>query len=51
MGSDVDGDGLTLAEEIAAGTDEQVADSDGDGTDDGAEVTAGTDPLDAGSRA
>jgi hypothetical protein len=42
---DMDGDGLTNAEEEALGTDPDVADSDGDGLDDGAEVDAGTDPL------
>ena len=44
-GDDDDGDGLTNAEELAAGTDPTDADSDGDGVDDGDELTGGTDPT------
>jgi hypothetical protein len=40
---DEDGDGLTTADELAAGSDPCLADTDDDGLDDGAEVTAGTD--------
>jgi len=47
---DRDGDGLTDAEEIAAGTDPVSRDTDGDGYDDYEETIAGTDPLDAESR-
>lgn len=43
---DPDGDGLTNAQEIAAGTDPFRADTDGDGFGDGLEVTAGSNPLD-----
>ncbi len=43
---DPDGDGLTNAEEEAAGTDPNNADTDGDGHSDGDEVATGTDPLD-----
>jgi len=44
--SDIDGDGLSNAEERALGTDPRNADSDGDGLADGVEVNvAGTDPL------
>ena len=43
--ADNDNDGLTNAEEVAAGTNPNVADTDGDGTNDGDEVTAGTDPT------
>ncbi len=44
--SDLDGDGLTAAEEAELGTDPTEADSDGDGLDDGVEVDDhGTDPL------
>ena len=43
---DLDGDGLTAAEEAALGTDPDLADSDGDGLEDGDEVALGTDPLD-----
>jgi outer membrane protein OmpA-like peptidoglycan-associated protein len=42
---DEDGDGLTLFEEEALGTDPTSADTDGDGVDDGYEVELGTDPL------
>ena len=41
---DQDGDGLTNAEEITAGTDPTNADSDGDGFTDGEEVTGTDDP-------
>ncbi|MCB0026965.1 MAG: FHA domain-containing protein, partial [Anaerolineales bacterium] len=44
--SDVDGDGLTFAEETRLNTNPDVADSDNDGVDDGAEVAAGLDPND-----
>jgi len=43
---DPDGDGLTNAQEIAAGTDPFRADTYGDGFNDGIEVTAGSNPLD-----
>jgi hypothetical protein len=46
---DPDGDGLTNAQEIAAGTDPSRADTDGDGFGDGVEVTAGSNPLDSQS--
>ena len=42
---DLDGDGLTNAEEITNGTDMNVADTDGDGRLDGEEVTSGSNPL------
>ena len=45
--ADLDGDGLSDADEAELGTNPEQADSDGDGTDDGEEVDAGTDPLDA----
>jgi hypothetical protein len=45
-GSDLDGDGLTYADELARGTDPTLADSDGDGFWDGWEVSAATDPRD-----
>lgn len=44
--NDPDGDGLTNAQEIAAGTDPFRADTDGDGFGDGVEVTAASNPLD-----
>jgi hypothetical protein len=43
--ADVDGDGLTNAEESDLGTAFDRADTDGDTLDDGREVAAGTDPL------
>ncbi|MFT5431478.1 MAG: putative repeat protein (TIGR01451 family), partial [Myxococcota bacterium] len=43
---DVDGDGLSNADEAAAGTNPNDADSDDDGLTDGAEVAAGTLPND-----
>lgn len=46
---DPDEDGLTNAEEEAAGTDPNLADSDNDGFTDKEEVDAGTDPLSPGS--
>ncbi|MCV6630285.1 MAG: gliding motility-associated C-terminal domain-containing protein, partial [Flavobacteriaceae bacterium] len=46
--NDCDGDGLTNAQENAAGTDPLVADSDGDGINDGQEInTDNTNPLDS----
>ena len=43
---DSDEDGLSDDDEIALGTDPQIADSDGDGYSDGAEDNSFTDPLD-----
>jgi len=45
--ADPDADGLSGAEERAAGTDPRAPDSDGDGLLDGEEVGFGLDPLDA----
>lgn len=42
---DAEPDGFTNAEEFAAGTDPNVADTDGDGLNDGDEIAAGADPL------
>jgi hypothetical protein len=51
-GADFDRDGLTGAQELAAGTSDFDADSDDDGAGDGEEVeSARTDPRDAGSGA
>jgi|GEM_PF-2651154 len=44
--SDIDGDGIENARELALGTFPYKADSDGDGPDDLAELNAGTDPVD-----
>ncbi len=44
---DVDGDGLTNADESTRGTDPRRADTDADTLTDGAEVAAGTDPTKA----
>lgn len=44
-GYDLDGDGLTNAQELAAGTDPRNADTDGDGMPDGWEVNHGLNPL------
>lgn len=44
---DADGDGVSDADEIAAGTDPTKADSDGDGFTDAQEKDMGTNPLDA----
>ena len=43
---DLDGDGLTNADEAAAGTNFLAADSDGDGISDGDEIAGGSDPTD-----
>ncbi|MCB9677230.1 MAG: hypothetical protein H6737_19080 [Alphaproteobacteria bacterium] len=43
--ADVDGDGLTRAEERALGSDPALADSDGDGLTDGEEAAFGSDPT------
>lgn len=43
--SDEDGDGLTLVEELLAGTDPTNADTDGDGYSDREELLLGTDPT------
>ncbi len=45
MAPDLDGDGLSDADELARGTDPAKPDSDGDGLSDGEEVALGTDPL------
>ena len=42
---DYDSDGLTAAQELAAGTNPTLADSDGDGYSDGTEVACGSNPL------
>ena len=42
--SDSDGDGISDEDEIADGTDPDLADTDGDGLDDGREKELGTDP-------
>jgi len=42
---DSDNDGLSNAEELAAGSNPANPDSDGDGVSDGDEVAAGTDPI------
>jgi glucose/arabinose dehydrogenase len=47
---DVDNDGLTQAQETAAGTNPALADTDGDRQLDGAEVRCGSNPLDPASR-
>lgn len=44
---DLDDDGLTIAEELDAGTEIRTADTDGDGLDDGEEASGPTDPTDA----
>ncbi len=44
---DADGDGLSNAQEMAAGTNPNVKDSDGDGFWDGVEMSAGSNPLSA----
>jgi len=47
--SDLDGDGLGDAAEVALGTDPGNPDTDGDGYLDGDEITEGKDPIDATS--
>ncbi|WP_261903698.1 carboxypeptidase regulatory-like domain-containing protein [Vibrio fortis] len=42
---DIDGDGLSNADEEELGTDPYIADTDGDGVNDGDEVALGYDPL------
>jgi pseudolysin len=49
--ADFDGDGLSNAEEIAAGSDKNDADSDDDGLGDADEVARGTSPVDSDSDA
>jgi len=44
--NDIDGDGISNAQEVSLGTFPYKADSDGDGIDDPTEVEAGTDPVD-----
>lgn len=44
--ADLDGDGLTNAEELSWNTDPHNADTDGDGQSDGYEVSMGSDPAD-----
>lgn len=46
---DADGDGLSNAQEMAAGTNPNLKDTDSDGIWDGAEVLAGANPLSASS--
>ncbi len=48
-GEDADSDGLTNAQELAAGTSPLLADSDRDGFSDSEELSAGSNPLDADS--
>lgn len=43
--TDSDGDGIPDADEIASGTDPNLADTDGDGLSDSQEVTIGTSPI------
>ncbi len=47
--ADLDGDGLSNAQEFQHGTDPRKADTDGDGLTDGQEVALGTNPLNADS--
>lgn len=47
---DADGDGLSNAQEMAAGTNPNLKDTDNDGIWDGAELMAGSDPLSAVSK-
>jgi hypothetical protein len=46
---DADGDGLSNAQEMAAGTNPNLGDSDGDGVSDSAEMNAGANPVSAAS--
>ena len=48
---DIDGDGLTRAQEESAGTNWRLADSDGDGLTDGDEVSRSSNPLNSDSDA
>ena len=50
LDADLDGDGLSAAEEAALGTDPANPDTDADAYLDGWEVTEGSDPLDPSSR-
>lgn len=43
--SDLDADGLTMAQELEEGTDPNNPDTDGDGLEDSDEIDRGTDPL------
>ncbi len=46
LDDDIDGDGITNANEVARGTFPYKADSDADGVNDPAEIQAGTNPID-----
>jgi hypothetical protein len=49
INDDADNDGLTLTQELVAGTNPLSDDTDGDGVSDGDEINSGTDPKDPGS--